>query len=78
MFSVSLERDGHVRHYSIHQSGSAGWEVKLEADRELARHNNYLDWHRVERAREVFASEVSELTARGWQVVSGEAHDGVT
>jgi len=46
--------------------------VKLEADRELARHNNYLDWHRVERAREVFASEVSELTARGWQVVSDE------
>ena len=78
MFSVSLQRDGHVRHYSIRQSGSAGWEVKLEADRELARHNNYLDWHRVERAREVFASEVSELTARGWQVVSGEAHDGVT
>jgi len=71
MFSVSLERDGHVRHYSIHQSGS-GWEVKLEADREVARHNNYLDWHRVERAREVFALEVSELTARGWQVVSDE------
>ena len=72
MFSVSLQRDGHVRHYSIRQSGSGGWEVKLEADRELARHNNYLDWHRVERAREVFASEVSELTARGWQVVSDE------
>ena len=71
MFSVSLQRDGHVRHYSI-RSGSAGWEVKLEADRELARHNHYLDWHRVERARDVFASEVSELTARGWQVVSDE------
>jgi hypothetical protein len=70
MFSVSLQRDGHVRHYSIRQAGSAGWEVKLEADRELARHNNYHDWHRVERAREVFASEVSELTARGWEVVS--------
>ena len=72
MFSVSLERDGHVRHYSIRQSGFAGWEVRLEADRELARHNNYLDWHRVERARDVFSSEVSELTARGWQVVSDE------
>jgi hypothetical protein len=72
MFSISLQRDGHVRHYSIQQSGSDGWEVKLEADRELARHNNYHDWHRVERARAVFASEVSELTARGWEVVSGE------
>jgi hypothetical protein len=72
MFSVSLQRDGHVRHYSIQQSGSAGWEVRLEADRELARHNNYRDWHRVERVRALFASEVSELTARGWQVVSSE------
>jgi len=72
MFSVSLERDGHVRHYSIHQAGSAGWEVKLEADRELARHNNYHGWHRVERARAIFTFEVSELTARGWQVVSSE------
>lgn len=72
MFSVSLKRDGHVRHYSIRQADSEGWEVRLEADRELARHNNYHDWHRVERARDVFASEVLELTARGWQVVSGE------
>jgi hypothetical protein len=70
MFSVSLQRDGHVRHYSIQQSGSVGWEVKLEADRELALHNNYRDWHRVERARALFASEVSKLTARGWQVIS--------
>jgi len=73
MFSVSLQRDGHVRHYSIQQTGSAGWEVKLEADRELARHANYDDWHRVERARALFASEVMELTARGWEVVAGEA-----
>ena len=72
MFSISLQRDGHVRHYSIQQSGSAGWEVKLEADQRLARLDNYRDWHRVERARAVFASEVVELKARGWQVVSGE------
>jgi hypothetical protein len=72
MFSVSLHRDGHVRRYSIQQSGSAGWEVKLEADEHLARHDNYRDWHRVERARAVFASEVVELKARGWQVVSAE------
>ena len=72
MFSISLQRDGHVRHYSIHQSGTAGWEVKLEADKRLARYDNYRDWHRVERARAVFASEVMELKARGWQVVSAE------
>jgi hypothetical protein len=69
MFSVSLQRDGHIRHYSIRASGSAGWDVKLEADRQLARYDNYRDWHRVERARAVFALEVSELRARGWQIV---------
>jgi hypothetical protein len=72
MFSVSLQRDGHVRHYSIQQSGSDGWEVKLEADAQLARHHNYRDWHRVERARAVFTSEVVELKARGWQVIAGD------
>jgi hypothetical protein len=72
MFEVSLQRDGHVRHYSIQQSGSAGWEVKLETDERLARHDNYRDWHRVERARAVFASEVVELKARGWHVIAGE------
>lgn len=72
MFSVSLERDGHVRHYSIRPSGSAGWEVKLEADQHLARYDNYFDWHRVERAQAVFASEVVELTASGWHVVADE------
>jgi hypothetical protein len=72
MFSICLERNGHVRHYSIQQSGDAGWEVKLEADEQLARKDNYRDWHRVERARAVFASEVVELTEHGWQVVSEE------
>jgi hypothetical protein len=72
MFSVSLERDGHVRHYSIRPSGSAGWEVKLEADEHVARHDNYFDWHRVERAQARFASEVVELTQRGWHVVADE------
>jgi hypothetical protein len=73
MFSVSLQRDGHLRRYSIHMSPRTGWEVKLETDRRLARHDHYHDWHRVERAREVFAHEVSELTARGWQIVGDPA-----
>jgi hypothetical protein len=73
MFSVSLQRDGHLRRYSISMSGAAGWEVRLEADRQLARHAHYRDWHRVERAREVFAHEVSELKARGWKIVGDNA-----
>ena len=73
MFSVSLQRDGHYRHYSISMTRSEGWEVKLEADRQLARHHHYHDWHRVERAREAFDHEVSELKARGWRIVSDSA-----
>jgi hypothetical protein len=69
MYSISLRRDGHIRRYEICTSPSAGWEVKLEADRRVARYNCYRDWHRVERARAAFALEVSELTARGWEVV---------
>jgi hypothetical protein len=69
MFAVSLQRDGHLRRYSISLHVPGGWEVKLEADRHVARHEHYHDWHRVERVREVFAHEVSELRARGWQIV---------
>jgi hypothetical protein len=72
MFSVSLQRDGHLRRYTISMAGSAGWEVKLETDRRLARHHHYHDWHRVERARDVFALEVSELQRRGWQILEEE------
>ena len=70
MFSISLQRDGHLRHYSISAISSNGWEVRLEADRQLTRHGLYHDWHRVERAQAVFVREVSELTAHGWQIVA--------
>ena len=49
-----------------------GGRSELEADQRIARYDNYRDWHRVERARDVFASEVVALKARGWQVVSVE------
>jgi hypothetical protein len=75
MYSICLERNGHVRRYVICASESSGWEVKLEDDRRLARHDHYRDWHRVERARDAFAHEVSELRAHGWQVVGESTVD---
>jgi hypothetical protein len=78
MYSVSLHRDGHVRRYSIYTSASAGWEVKLEDDRQLARHAHYRDWHRVERVRDAFVHEVSELTAHGWQVVNEDNLEAIS
>ena len=68
MLSITLRRADHVRHYSIRAIRHAGWEVKLEEDRTLKHHIRYDDWHRVERAVELFRREVAGLTAQGWVV----------
>ena len=70
MFSVSLTNADHIRRYSISFLDGAGWEVTRQQDGELTR-SCYHDWHRVERARAVFALEVSKLTERGWKIVDG-------
>ena len=71
MFSVTLAKANHNRRFSISFLDGAGWEVMRQQDGELTRHSCYHDWHRVERARAVFALEVSKLTERGWKVVDG-------
>ena len=70
MFSVRLMNAEHVRRYSISSLTDGGWEVTRQQDGELTR-SCYHDWHRVERARAVFALEVSNLTERGWKIVDG-------
>ena len=69
MFSIVLRHDASTRRYSISTLGDAGWEVVLEREGELPHHVWYHDWHRVERALAMFRLEVSELTARGWEIV---------
>jgi hypothetical protein len=69
MFSVSLMNADHIRRYSISFLSGAGWEVTRQQDGELTRRSCYHDWHRVERARALFALEVSKLTERGWKIV---------
>ncbi len=71
MFELRLHSADHVRQYSIHQANDAGWEVKLEEDRQLRRQDVYRDWHRVERALALIEHEVSELTAQGWWIAGG-------
>jgi hypothetical protein len=66
MFTVSLRNAEHTREYSIRSRGIAGWQVKVEADHEVARETWYHDWHRVERALDEFAREVQTLTEQGW------------
>jgi len=66
MFTVSLRNADHTREYSIHARGVSGWQVRIEADHELARETWYHDWHRVERVLDEFAREVHALTKQGW------------
>jgi len=72
MYRLSLHSADHVRRYTISSTDRSGWEVTLEEDRKLRRHDLYEDWHRVERALASFEREVSVLTAQGWRVASDD------
>ena len=67
-FVKSLRNDGHTRRYSIEATNN-GWEVREERDSKVVRQTHYQDWHRVERARSVFAFKFDTLRAQGWQEV---------
>jgi hypothetical protein len=56
MFSSELTHDGHTRRLTITRSG-AGWEIREEHDSRIVRTTNCTDWHRVERAKQMFALE---------------------
>lgn len=68
-FEKRVRKADHTRRYSI-QPTSSGWEVREEQDSEVIRQACYTDWHRVERAKRVFALRVSTLQENGWQEVS--------
>jgi hypothetical protein len=70
MFSICLRHADHVRRYSVSTAQPSGWEMTLEHDRRLTRRLRFDDWHRVERAIAMLESEVSDLTARGWQIAA--------
>jgi len=67
MFTKELRQAGHIRRFTISESGGDGWEVREEQDSQLVRRVQYRDWHRVERARMRIDEQVSELEDRGWQ-----------
>lgn len=54
MFSSEFIRDGHTKRLTITRSG-LGWEIREEHDSRLVRECQCRDWHRVERARQLFA-----------------------
>ncbi|HET7220128.1 MAG TPA: hypothetical protein VFJ02_18860, partial [Vicinamibacterales bacterium] len=58
---------GHTRRFTISQAGADGWEVRVEQDRQVVHRVCYTDWHRVERAAQLMALQVSELEESGWR-----------
>ena len=54
MFSSELIQDGHIRRLTITRHGT-GWEIREEFDSQVVRTWRYSDWHRVERAKVIFA-----------------------
>ena len=53
MVTHELTQSGHTKRFTITR-GAMGWDVKEERDSEVVRVATYTDWHRVERAVQVF------------------------
>lgn len=66
MFAKELTQAGHVRKFSIVERGHAGWEVRDTHDDRVLKQVTYTDWHRVERALNMFNLQIDELESRGW------------
>lgn len=66
MFVKELSRGGHTRKFSIEAIGPAGWEVRAEQDNRVLKQVRYNDWHRVERALNMFSLQIDELENAGW------------
>ena len=66
MFAKELRNAGHIRKFSIQDAGPSGWEVRDEQDDRVLKSVRYTDWHRVERALNMFNLQIDELESRGW------------
>ena len=62
MLTREFVRDGHIKRVTITRS-EAGWVVREERDDRVVRDVNYTDWHRVERALQMFELTNQELVA---------------
>jgi hypothetical protein len=67
MFARELHQAGHKRRFSITERGRNGWEVRDEHDDRVLKQVLYTDWHRVERALNMFAIVIDDLESRGWR-----------
>jgi hypothetical protein len=66
MFIKELHQAGHVRKFSITKLEESGWQVSDIQDERVLRQVYYNDWHRVERAVNMFNILIEDLESRGW------------
>ena len=68
-FVKTLRNADRTLRYTIQTTQSGGWVVREEQDSKVVRQVHYQDWHRVERARRVFAIKSDNLCAEGWREI---------
>ena len=73
MFIRELTQAGHTRRFTISARGPAGWEVRDVQDERVLKQICYKDWHRVERAVNMFELLIEDLESQGWLSVTAPA-----
>ena len=66
MYARLLRKATHTRRFTIRNTNTSGWEVLDESEEGVLKTAFYDDWHRVERARTIFAIEALVLFESGW------------
>jgi hypothetical protein len=66
MYTRLLRKSEHTKKFSINRHQHEGWEVSEEEDSRVVLSVRYRDWHRVERAMQMFADKATSLRQRGW------------
>jgi hypothetical protein len=65
VFVKQLKQAGKMIRFSI-RPAQGGWELVEEADSQILRQVRVSDWHRVERARDIFSLKALSLQDNGW------------
>jgi hypothetical protein len=65
LFVKQLKQAGKMVRFSILPI-QGGWELLEESDSQILRQVRVSDWHRVERARDMFSMKASSLLDNGW------------
>jgi hypothetical protein len=66
MYTHFLRKSVHTKKFAISHDHQLGWEVSEEEDSRVVSSIRYRDWHRVERAKQMFAEKAKALRQRGW------------